>query len=63
MVPVTAKCDSFAACAEIINGGGVADYGLLGGVAFDDAGDPDQATIRYAFQYGADSMAHAHQLI
>lgn len=50
------KCDSFAACAEIINGGGVADYdGYSGGVAFDDAGDPTEATIGI-FQYGADNM-------
>lgn len=50
------KCDSFAACAEIINGGGVADYdGYSGGVAFDDAGDPTEATIG-VFEYGADNM-------
>jgi branched-chain amino acid transport system substrate-binding protein len=49
-------CDSFAACAEIINGGGTADYeGYSGGVAFDDNGDPTQATIGI-FQFGADNM-------
>ena len=50
------KCDTFADCAEIINGGGVADYdGYSGGVAFDDAGDPTEATIGI-FQFGADNM-------
>nr|WP_314844841.1 ABC transporter substrate-binding protein [uncultured Microbacterium sp.] len=50
------KCDSFAACADIILDGGVADYdGYSGGVAFDDAGDPTEATIG-VFQYGADNM-------
>jgi branched-chain amino acid transport system substrate-binding protein len=49
-------CDSFAACAEIINGGGVADYdGYSGGVAFDENGDPTEATIGI-FQFGADNM-------
>lgn len=50
------KCESFEACAEIINGGGTADYdGYSGGVAFDDAGDPTEATIGI-FQFGADNM-------
>ena len=50
------KCDTFADCAAIINGGGVADYdGYSGGVAFDDAGDPTEATIGI-FQFGADNM-------
>ena len=50
------KCDSFAACAEIINGGGVADYdGYSGPVTFDENGDPTEATIGI-FQYGADNM-------
>ena len=49
-------CESFADCAEIINGGGVADYdGYSGGVAFDENGDPTEATIGI-FQYGADNM-------
>ncbi len=49
------SCTTFADCAEIINGGGVADYdGYSGGVAFDDAGDPTEATIGI-FQYGADN--------
>lgn len=49
------KCDTFTACADIILGGKVADYdGYSGGVAFDDAGDPTEATIGI-FQYGADN--------
>ena len=40
------KCSSFAECAEIINGGGVADYdGVSGPITFDDAGDPTEAEI------------------
>lgn len=40
------KCFSFAECAEIINGGGVADYdGVSGPITFDDAGDPTEAEI------------------
>ncbi len=49
------KCTTFADCAEIITGGGTADYdGYSGGVAFDDAGDPTEATIG-VFQYDADN--------
>jgi branched-chain amino acid transport system substrate-binding protein len=40
------KCFSFAECAEIINGGGVADYdGVSGPITFDAAGDPTEAEI------------------
>lgn len=50
------KCDSYAACAEIILGGGVADYdGHSGPVTFDENGDPTEATIG-VFQYGPDNM-------
>ena len=50
------KCDTFADCAEIINGGGTADYdGYSGPVTFDENGDPTEATIGI-FQYGADNM-------
>lgn len=50
------KCDTFEACADIILDGNTADYdGYSGGVAFDDAGDPTEATIG-VFQYGADNM-------
>jgi branched-chain amino acid transport system substrate-binding protein len=49
------KCTTFAACAEIINGGGVADYdGLSGGIAFADNGDPTEAAIGI-YQYNADN--------
>jgi branched-chain amino acid transport system substrate-binding protein len=40
------KCTSFAACADIINSGGTADYdGVTGPITFDGAGDPTDATI------------------
>ena len=40
------KCFSFAECAEIINGGGVADYdGVSGPITFDENGDPTEAEI------------------
>jgi len=49
------KCESFADCADIILGGGTADYdGYSGGIGFDDAGDPTEASIG-VFQYGADN--------
>ena len=50
------KCTSFADCADIILGGGVADYdGYSGPITFDEAGDPTEASIGI-FQYGADNM-------
>lgn len=40
------KCTSFVDCAEIINGGGTADYdGYSGDVTFDDDNDPAGAAI------------------
>ncbi len=49
------KCTSFADCAEIINGGGVADYdGYSGDITYDENGDPKGAAIG-VFQYGADN--------
>jgi branched-chain amino acid transport system substrate-binding protein len=40
------KCTSFAACADIINSGGTADYdGVTGPITFDGAGDPTDATM------------------
>lgn len=40
------KCTSFAQCADIINGGGVADYdGVSGPITFDSNGDPTEAEI------------------
>ncbi|MDN3497409.1 ABC transporter substrate-binding protein [Planococcus sp. APC 4015] len=50
------KCDTFEACADIILAGDIADYdGYSGGVAFDDAGDPTEATIGI-FEYGEGNM-------
>lgn len=49
------KATDFKSAATIINGGGVVDYdGYSGGVKFDDAGDPTEATIGI-FEYGADN--------
>lgn len=49
------KCTTFAECADIINGGGTADYdGYSGPVTFDENGDPTEATIGI-YQYGADN--------
>jgi branched-chain amino acid transport system substrate-binding protein len=40
------KCFSFAECADIINGGGIADYdGVSGPITFDENGDPTEAEI------------------
>jgi branched-chain amino acid transport system substrate-binding protein len=40
------KCDSFAACADIILGGGVADYdGITGPITFDDKGEVTAAKV------------------
>ncbi|MGZ0711631.1 ABC transporter substrate-binding protein (plasmid) [Coraliomargarita sp. W4R53] len=48
-------CTSFAECADIIVGGGVADYdGVSGPITFDEAGDPTQASIGI-YQYGDDN--------
>lgn len=49
------KCTTFAECADIIIGGGVADYdGISGPITFNEAGDPTQATIG-VYQYGEDN--------
>ena len=46
------KCTSFAECADIINGGGVADYdGVSGPITFNEFGDPTEASIGvYVYQ-------------
>ena len=50
------KCDTYAACAEIILGGGVADYdGPSGPITLDENGDPTEATVGL-FEYGADNL-------
>ena len=49
------KCTTYADCAAIIIGGGVADYdGISGPITFDEDGDPTEATIGI-YQYGADN--------
>ncbi|MET0734097.1 MAG: ABC transporter substrate-binding protein [Microbacterium sp.] len=50
------KCTTFADCAEIILGGGQADYdGFSGPITLDEHGDPTEATIGI-FEYGADNL-------
>ena len=46
------KCETFAACADIILGGGVADYdGVSSPVTFDEVGDPTEGMINtYIYQ-------------
>ena len=46
------KCESYADCADIILGGGTADYdGVSGPITFDEVGDPTQASIgRYIYE-------------
>jgi branched-chain amino acid transport system substrate-binding protein len=49
------KCTSYAECADIIIGGGVADYdGVSGPITFNEVGDPTEASIG-VFQYGSDN--------
>jgi len=49
------KCTTFAECADIILGGGVADYdGVSGPITFNEVGDPTEASIGI-FQYGKDN--------
>ncbi len=55
------KCGTFAECAEIINGGGVADYdGLSGGIALNEAGDPTETAIGI-YQFDADNRPQTYQ--
>ncbi|MER7796431.1 ABC transporter substrate-binding protein [Microbacterium sp. NPDC096154] len=49
------KCTTFAECADIILGGGVADYdGVSSPVTFDEVGDPTEGFINI-YEYGADN--------
>jgi branched-chain amino acid transport system substrate-binding protein len=49
------KCSTYAECAAIIVGGGVADYdGISGPITLDDVGDPTEASIGI-YQYGEDN--------
>jgi branched-chain amino acid transport system substrate-binding protein len=53
------KCTSFAECADIIIGGGVADYdGISSPVTFDEYGDPTQGNILVSI-YGDDNKITA----
>jgi hypothetical protein len=49
------KCEDFAACLEILNGGGNVDYdGVSGPLAFTDAGEPAVASFGL-LQFGEDN--------
>jgi branched-chain amino acid transport system substrate-binding protein len=49
------KCTSFAECAAIIVGGGVADYdGISGPITFDEVGDPTEA-VEGIYVFGDDN--------
>ena len=55
------KCATFAECAEIINGGGVADYdGLSGGIALNEAGDPTETAIG-VYEFDADNRPQTYK--
>ncbi|TQK18732.1 amino acid/amide ABC transporter substrate-binding protein (HAAT family) [Microbacterium sp. SLBN-154] len=55
------KCTSFAECADIILGGGTADYdGVSGPITFDEVGDPTEASIGI-YQYGEDNTYSAYE--
>ena len=55
------KCTTFAECAAIINGGGVADYdGLSGGIALNEAGDPTETSIGI-YQFDGDNRPQTYQ--
>jgi branched-chain amino acid transport system substrate-binding protein len=54
------KCSTFADCAELINGGDVADFdGISGPITFDEVGDPTEATIGI-YQFGDDNTYSAY---
>ncbi|MTE24557.1 ABC transporter substrate-binding protein [Microbacterium sp. ZXX196] len=53
-------CTTFADCADIILGGGTADYdGISSPVTFDDVGDPTEGIINI-YEYGADNTYAAY---
>jgi len=55
------KCATFAECAEIINGGGTADYdGLSGGIALNEAGDPTETAIG-VYEFDADNRPQTYK--
>lgn len=50
------KCTSYAECAEIINGGGTADYdGFSGEITFNDEHDPEGAAIG-VYEFDAENV-------
>ena len=54
------KCETYADCADIILGGGVADYdGISGPITFDEVGDPTEASIGI-YQFGEDNNYTAY---
>lgn len=54
------KCTTYADCAAIILGGGVADYdGISGPITFDEVGDPTEASIGI-YVYGDDNTYVAY---
>lgn len=55
------KCTSFAECADIIIGGGVADYdGISSPVTFDEYGDPTQGNILISIYGDGNKIGRAH---
>ncbi|WP_396643156.1 ABC transporter substrate-binding protein [Microbacterium sp.] len=53
-------CSSYAECADIILGGGVADYdGISGPITFDEVGDPTEASIGI-YEFGEDNTYTAY---
>ncbi len=54
------KCSTYADCAAIIVGGGVADYdGISGPITFDEVGDPTEASVGI-YVYGDDNNYSAY---
>jgi branched-chain amino acid transport system substrate-binding protein len=55
------KCSTYAECAEIIVGGGTADYdGISGPITFDEVGDPTEAVIGI-YQFDEENMYSAYE--
>ncbi|GAB3603902.1 ABC transporter substrate-binding protein [Microbacterium aureliae] len=55
------KCSTYAECAEIIVGGGTADYdGISGPITFNEVGDPTEASIGI-YEFGEDNNYFAYE--
>ncbi|WP_458040816.1 MULTISPECIES: ABC transporter substrate-binding protein [Bacteria] len=53
-------CTTYAECADVILGGGVADYdGISGPITFDEVGDPTEASIGI-YEFGDDNTYSAY---